>query len=257
MSWVAVAVAGSSVVGAVVSSDASRKASNTQADAAERAAALANDQWAQTREDNMPALEARNASLAKMREMLGISGTGAGTMSSALTARQVQAEPGYQFGLDQGQQAMQRQANARGMLNSGNALLAASRYGNDYATTKYGDSWNRLQGERANSFNRLASVAGLGQTGASQIGQSGQTAALNAGNNMMSAANAQAAGGLAQANTWVNTGNQLAGWYSRNNTGNTNNSSGWAGGYNGTNDGAVTGSGSGYNWWLANGTGAD
>lgn len=217
MSWVAVAVAGSAVVGAVVSSDASRKASNTQADAADRAAALANDQAAQTREDNMPALEARNASLAKMREMLGISGTGAGTMSSALTARQVQAEPGYQFGLDQGQQAMQRQANARGMLNSGNALLAASRYGNDYATTKYGDSWNRLQGERTNSFNRLASVAGLGQTGASQIGQSGQTAALTAGNNMMSAANAQAAGGLAQANTWANTGNQLAGWYANSN----------------------------------------
>ncbi len=217
MSWVAVAVAGSAVVGAVVSSDASRKASNTQADAADRATALANEQAAQTREDNMPALEARNASLAKMREMLGISGTGAGTMSSALTAQQVQAEPGYQFGLDQGQQAMQRQANARGMLNSGNALLAASRYGNDYATTKYGDSWNRLQGERTNSFNRLASVAGLGQTGASQIGQSGQTAALTAGNNMMSAANAQAAGTMAQANTWANTGNQLAGWYANSN----------------------------------------
>ena len=214
MPWVAAVGA---VVGAGISADAAGDAADAQASASDRATALANEQAAQTREDNMPALEARNASLAKMREMLGISGTGAGTMSSALTARQVQAEPGYQFGLDQGQQAMQRQANARGMLNSGNALLAASRYGNDYAATKYGDSWNRLQGERTNSFNRLASVAGLGQTGASQIGQSGQTAALNAGNNMMSASNAQAAGTLSQANAWTNAGNQVAGWYANKN----------------------------------------
>ena len=254
MPWVAAAAA---VVGAGISADAAGDAADAQASASDRATAASQAAAEQARQDNMPALEARNASLAKMREMLGISGTGAGSMSSSLTARQVQSEPGYQFGLDQGQQAMQRQANARGMLNSGNALLAASRYGNDYATTKYGDAWNRMQGDRTNSFNRLASVAGLGQTGASQIGQIGQTAALTAGNNMMSAANAQAAGGLAQANTWANTGNQLAGWYSRNNTGNTNNSSGWAGGYNGTNDAAVTGSGSGLDWWSAHGTGAD
>lgn len=214
MPWVAAVGA---VVGAGISADAAGDAADAQASASDRATAASQAAAEQARQDNMPALEARNASLAKMREMLGISGTGAGSMSSSLTARQVQSEPGYQFGLDQGQQAMQRQANARGMLNSGNALLAASRYGNDYATTKYGDAWNRMQGDRTNSFNRLASVAGLGQTGASQIGQIGQTAALTAGNNMMSAANAQAAGTMAQANTWANAGNQLAGWYANSN----------------------------------------
>ena len=136
-------------------------------------------------------------------------------MAAAPTSSDVIAEPGYQFGLQQGQQALQRQATARGMLNSGNALLAAQRYGQDYAGTKYGDAWNRLQAGQTNTFNRLASVAGLGQTGASTIAGAGANAANNISASQIGVGNAQAAAGLAQANTWANAGNQLAGWYSR------------------------------------------
>ena len=160
----------------------------------------------------MPALQARNASLAHLQKLLGIDGSGGG-MATSPTAAQVQAEPGYQFGLQQGQQALNHQAAARGMSNSGAALMAAQRYGTDYAGTKYNDAWNRLQGEQTNQVNRLASVAGLGQTGASQVAQSGQQYANNAGNIGMSAANAQGAAGIAQANTWGGIGNNLAGWY--------------------------------------------
>jgi hypothetical protein len=162
----------------------------------------------------MPALEARNRSLARMQELLGISGTGSAQRS--LTGADVMADPGYQFGLQQGQQAIDRQATARGMRNSGAALMAAGRYGNDYGSTKYNDAWNRQQGERTNQFNQLASVAGAGQVGSNQIGQAGQNYANAAGNNGMMAANAQGAAGIASANTWSNAGNQLAGWYANN-----------------------------------------
>ena len=217
MTWGYVAIAAGTVVAGAVSANGAKSAANKQAAAADKANQTQLDQYNQTRADNMPALEARNASLAKMRELLGIGGNagaqGYGSMAQPLTGRQVQDEAGYQFGLQQGQQALQRQASARGMLNSGNALMAATRYGNDYASTKYQDAWNRLQGDRTNTFNRLASVAGYGQTGASQVGQAGANFANNVSANQLGVGNAQAAAGMAQSNAWGNAVNQAAGWY--------------------------------------------
>lgn len=211
MPWI---IGGAALLGSALSSSAAGNAADAQTDAANRATDLQRQQSDQTRTDNLPALEARNRSLARMQELLGISGSG-GTQKS-LTGADVMADPGYQFGLQQGQQAIDRQATARGMRNSGAALMAAGRYGNDYASTKYGDAWNRQQGERTNQFNQLASVAGAGQVGSNQIGQAGQNYANAAGNNGMMAANAQGAAGIASANTWSNAGNQLAGWYANN-----------------------------------------
>ena len=212
MTWGMVAVAGAGLVGGYMSSKAAGSAADAQTNAATAATGLQQQQYDQQRADNMPALQARNASLAHLQKMLGIDG--GGSMSASPTAAQVQAEPGYQFGLDQGQQALNRQAAARGMSNSGAALMAAQRYGTDYAGTKYNDAWNRMQSGQQNEYNRLAGVAGLGQVGASQVGQAGASYANNAGNIGMSAANAQGAAGMAQANTWGGAVNNLAGWYS-------------------------------------------
>jgi len=211
MTWGMVAVAGASVVGGVLASNAASDAADAQTGAARDANALQREQWQQQRADNMPRMEAGNRSLARLQELLGISGSGGGRQS--LSATDVMSEPGYQFGLDQGQKALDRQANARGMRNSGAALMAAQRYGNDYGTTKYNDAWNRLQGERTNQFNQLASLAGMGQVASNQVSAAGSQFANAAGQNMMGAANARGAAGIAQANIWGNTGNQLAGWY--------------------------------------------
>lgn len=209
MPWI---MAGASLLGGILGNDAAGDAADTQAGAANAATELQREQWQQTRTDNAPAMEARNRSLARMQELLGISGGGRKSLSSA----DVMSEPGYQFGLDQGQKALERQANARGMRNSGAAMMAAQRFGNDYGTTKYGDAWNRMQGEQTNQFNQLASVAGYGQTAANQVGAAGAQFANAAGQNLMGAANAQGAAGMAQAGNWANTGNQLAGWYANN-----------------------------------------
>jgi hypothetical protein len=211
MPWI---IAGASLIGGALASDAAGDAADAQAGSARDATALQREQWQQQRADNAPRMEAGNRSLARLQELLGISGAGGGRKS--LTGADVMAEPGYQFGLQQGQQALDRQATARGMRNSGAALMAAQRYGTDYGTTKYNDAWNRMQGERTNEFNQLASVAGMGQIASNQVGAAGSQFANAAGQNMMGAANAQGAAGIAQANIWGNTGNQLAGWYANN-----------------------------------------
>ncbi|MBK6865536.1 MAG: hypothetical protein IPG91_19495, partial [Ideonella sp.] len=88
--------------------------------------------------------------------------------------------PDYQFGFDQGSKALQNSATARGTTYSGQQAKALQRYGNDYAGTKLGES-----------FNRLASLAGIGQTATSQTNALGQNYANSTANNITDAGNAR------------------------------------------------------------------
>jgi hypothetical protein len=51
---------------------------------------------------------------------------------------------GYQFGLNQGMQAITGGAASKGLLNSGGALKALQGYGQDYANSKFGDYMSLL-----------------------------------------------------------------------------------------------------------------
>lgn len=235
MPWTAAAIVGAAVVGAV----ASNSASNKQSKAANHATDIGQQEYDQTRQDNMPALNARNASLSRLQDLLGISGntgaTGYGSLGGPINPGDVTNSPGYQFGLHQGQTTLNNQEVARGMSNSGQALKAAAQYGTDYATTKYDDAFNREVANRSAQLNPLQSAAGLGQTGASTIAASGANFANQAGQNAIGAGNAQAAATLATGNAISGGLNQYAGWYSANHTSSpavTNGSDPY--GYNGT-----------------------
>lgn len=215
--WVGAAAA---IGGALISSDASHSAANKQQDATNAANALQKQQNDQIRADNMPALNARNASLSRLQDLLGISNNktaaGYGSLGGPINPGDVTNSPGYQFGLHQGQTTLNNQEVARGMSNSGQALKAASQYGNDYATTKYNDAFNREVANRSAQLNPLQSAAGLGQTGASTVAQAGLNYGNQAGQNVIGAGNAQAASGIASSNAITGGINQLAGWYSAN-----------------------------------------
>ena len=215
--WVAGAAVVGSIGGALISSDAAGNAADTQAGATRESNATQKAMYDQTRQDNMPALEARNASLARMRELLGIGGDqsaqGYGTLGGAVNPGDVTQDPGYQFGMQQGQQSLNNQLTARGMRNSGAALKAAARFGNDYATTKYDNAFNRQIANRSAQLNPLQSVAGLGQTGASTVSSAGQNYANQVGANQIGLGNALGASSIAQGNAWGNALQQGAGWY--------------------------------------------
>lgn len=53
---------------------------------------------------------------------------------------------GYKFGFDQGQEAIVGSAAAKGLRNSGSAAKALTKYGQDYASTKYNDYLSQLLG---------------------------------------------------------------------------------------------------------------
>lgn len=114
-------------------------------------------------------------------------------------------DPGYDFRMKEGQKALERSAAARGGLNSGATMKALSRYGQDFASNEFQNAYNRFNNDRSNRFNRLSSIAGLGQAANQQIGQAGMNYANQVGQNTMGAANAHAAAGIAQGNAWGNS----------------------------------------------------
>ena len=127
-----------------------------------------------------------------------------GSLMKAFTGDDLQNEPGYLFGLQQGNQALDRKAAAGGGYFSGAALKAAQRFGQDYAGTKFGEAFNRDTANKTNTFNRLTGLINPGQTAANQVGTMGASYANQVGNNLTSNATAQGAAGIAGANAWQN-----------------------------------------------------
>jgi len=221
MTWGFTAVAGATLVSGYLGSQAAGEAADAQKDAANQSNATQRYMYDKTREDNMPALESRNASLKKMQELLGLSGDtaskGYGSLSGPVSVGNVQNEAGYQFGLNQGIGSLNNQLASRGMRNSGAALKAAMRYGNDYATTKYDAAFQREMANRNAQLNPLQSLAGLGQSGANIIAGAGSNMANSVSQTQASLGNALGASAIAQGNALSSGINQLAGWYANKN----------------------------------------
>lgn len=214
-------VAGATVVAAGIGYMASENASDKQADALSSDRALQKYMYDQTREDNMSALESRNSSLTRLQELLGIGGNtsakGYGSLGGPITVGDVTKDPGYQFGMTQGMQALNNQLTARGMRNSGAAAMAGARYATDYATTKYDDAFNRTIAGRQAQLNPFLALADKGQFGANTIAQAGQNYASGMSNNYINQGNLSAANTMAQYGALSNGVNQLAGWYANQN----------------------------------------
>lgn len=204
MSWGLVAVGVGSVASGVLGADANRKAGNQANDATMASLEEQRRQFDLLRADQAPYREAGVSALEQLRNVMGFDPTP--------DAASVMSEPGYQFGLDQGRDAIQGTAAARGGLYSGQALKELTKFGGDYATGRYGDAWNRAQTGFGNRWGRLASLAGIGQTATQQTGQAGQNYANQVGALRTGNANAQGAAAIGNANIWGSGINQLAGF---------------------------------------------
>ena len=188
MPWmIPAAIFGSSLLGA----SAASKAADTQAGAADRAAELQYKMYQENVQRQQPFLEAGVGALNKLTAAADYKPFG---------MDQYKADPGYAFRLSEGQKALDRQAAARGGLISGGALKAATRYGQDMGSQEYMNAFNRYQTERSAMLNPLQSLAGVGQTTASNLGSAGQSYGAGAGEAYMGGANARASGYVGGAN---------------------------------------------------------
>lgn len=193
--WGAIAAVAGSVISGAMQSDGAKSAADTQAGATNAATAENRRQYDQTRADYQPYREAGTKAL----------GTLQSEMDQGVTAADVMSDPGYQFGLTQGQLGLDRKIAASGGRVSGAALKAASQYNTGYATTGYNAAYQRKQ----DRLNRLASLAGIGQSATGSSAAAGAASAGANANLISSQGNATAASQIAQGNIWGNTANQI------------------------------------------------
>lgn len=186
--WVAGAVVVSSAIGA----NASSKAAKSQAAAAEQGTAAQERMFERQVELQEPWRQAGITALNKLTPLA--------TEYTPFGMQQFQQDPGYGFRLSEGQKAIDRSAAARSGLQSGSALKAAARFGQEMGSQEFQNAFNRFQTERAARLQPLQSLAGVGQSSTNVLtgaaGQMGQNIAEGLG----SAAAARAAGYVGGAN---------------------------------------------------------
>jgi hypothetical protein len=183
------------IVSSLISADATKDATASQEQSAREANALQRYMFDTQRNDTEPYRKAGATALTQIQALLK-------------SPNSIRNSADYKFGLGEGVNALENSATARGMTYSGAQTKALQRFGQNYAGTKLDQT-----------FNRLASVAGLGQTGVGQAGAAGGAYANNVGNNLMGVGNAQAANALARGSAYGNAINSAiaygdrAGWF--------------------------------------------
>lgn len=231
---------GASVAGGLLGSNSASNASDAQVQSAADSSAaqkeiaaqqisFLREQQIQNQLNQQPWLDAGRAGLTRLQQLLGLTSGGAdnGSAMHDFSAQDFQSDPGYQFRVNQGQQALERSAAARGGLMSGAALKDTARFSQGLASQDYQDAFNRFQTNRANKLNPLQSLAGVGQTTANSLGAAGQSTANGisnalgqygaaAGNNITGAGNARASGYLAQGNAVSGGLSSIANAYQQN-----------------------------------------
>lgn len=176
MPWAtAAAIGGGSLISGYLGYKANKEAAQAQKKASKRAIREQRRQFNLLRQDQAPYREAGEFALGEMRNMLQ-------------GDYDLEETPGYQFRLEEGQQALTNNLAATGNRISGRAMKEAMRFGQGMASQEFGQQYNRLAG-----------LAGTGQTAAQATGQAGMQTAAGISNALgrMGTAQARSARGSA------------------------------------------------------------
>ena len=241
MSGVAAAIATSATIAAATAyyvseqeKDTAEKNRKAQTKAKDETLALQREMYETQRADIDPWKEAGQQSLERIQQ--GIE-SGEFEMQGSVPVRKsvnmanfdVRDDPGYQFRMDEGVNALDSSAAARGRLQSGAQSKGVNSFAQGLASQEFGNAYNREQNRlgvdyqnemaqynadanrKANMFNMLSGLANTGQVSAqTQIGSSARMA-QGGGNTIQNFGNAMeranTAEGQARAGAYQNYGN--------------------------------------------------
>lgn len=216
MSFVAIAIGGSAVLGLIASSnqaDAARYGADQQSQAAAAAQAQQqanadriNAQLAPQRGIGYSALNQIGALLPGQQQQYDAEGNvigttqGTGYLTQQFGPEQLKSNlaPNYQFMLQQGLGAQNQSMNVAG--GGSNIGRAGTKFAEDYASNAYQQAFNNFSNQQSNIYNRLAGIAGIGQAGQAQSNAASTNAVNAIGQLGVGAAGAQAGGAVGAAN---------------------------------------------------------
>jgi hypothetical protein len=199
--------AGAGIVGAGMQASAAKSAARTQAAAADRAMQQEREMYEHfSRRWPHTANRVHGSQDITKRMPLFTSQFGDEQMAQYL-------DPSMEFRRKLGEQTTARMLNVGGGAISGNTLRGLEDYGQNLASTEYGNAFNRFQNERTNIYNTLANIAGMGQQAVNTGVTAGQNFAGSQTGLITGQAAAQAAGGVGAANAYSgalgNAGNMM------------------------------------------------
>lgn len=195
-----VAAAGA-VAGGAISASASKKASKAASQAASDTNATNRYIYDSNKSLFTPSIDRGNRAGSLLEGLLGAGGDAAASKAAFDTYR---GSTGYNFRLNEGLGAVNANAYARGMGDSGATLKALTQYGQNFASGEFGNYTNQL----SNLMSQGAAASGA------LSGAGANYAALAANNNSMLATNQGNAALAGAANTNNMIGNLIqAGGY--------------------------------------------
>jgi hypothetical protein len=221
----AVAAIGGAIAGPIIGGVMGQNAADTQAQGAQQAAQTAANAQLQglqlVQQQEAPYNQAGQLALGQYERLLGLGGSApqaggalggsqirpGGTANingnapgGSLAASQASGAnfdisklPGYAFEMQQGQQALQNSAAARGQALSGNTIQATQQFGQGLASTQF-----------QQYMQQLAGLANLGQASASNTANQGASLLSGAGASLASGQNAAAGYNAAGLANWGN-----------------------------------------------------
>lgn len=181
---IAGAIAGTAAIGgAVISSSATKSAANSAASAAAQNNQLARDQFAVNSANLSPAIQRGNAAGGYVNDLLGIGGDPAAADAAFGKFRD---STGYQFQLNQGLGAVNSNAYARGMGQSGATYKALQDRGTQIANGSFQGYLGDLQNVSSQGTQAASSLAGVSTNYTGQVAANNNNAADAAGNAALS-----------------------------------------------------------------------
>lgn len=184
MSWVAVAVAGTGLVGSVISNEQQReageRASGAQIESAERGVAEQRRQFDQIMELLSPYVEGGRTAFQAQQELVGLGEPGAQEQA----IRSIQESPEFEALRKQGETALLQSASATGGVRGGNIQGALAEF-----------RPNLLASLIDRRFQNLGTLSQLGQASAAGVGSAGQQTGANVAN-LLAQQGAARAGGI-------------------------------------------------------------
>lgn len=205
---VAAAIIGAGALGA----GASLLGSSDQADAQTQAAGTQSDMFNKIVQQEQPFISAGSGATSSLSGMLNPGGYL--TQQFNPTQQQLENYPGYQFQLQQGQQAIRNQDTPGMGALSGAALKDLSQFNQGLAASNYQNYFNQFQTQQNNIFDRLSGLASLGQNAAGNLG--GPSASLGSGiAGAQAAAGGSIGAGIAGAGNSIGSSLTLAGLLNR------------------------------------------
>lgn len=196
---------------AAVGMYAANKASSTQSRAAGNATQLQQNIYDQNQQNLHPYMDMGAGAGQTLASML----KPGGQLTQSFTPADYLAnkDPGYDFQLKQGTQALQNsQAAGNGVL-SGTALKDLIAFNQNFASTGYQNAFDRWQAQNTNVYNRLMGMTQVGENAAAGAGNTGASIGANMANSMIGGANANAAGTVGVANAISGGINSGMGYY--------------------------------------------